>query len=37
MRFLAIFWTLRPQIDLILHNVVAQNVFEYVAMVRGHA
>ena len=37
MRFLAIFWILGPQMDLILHIMVAQNVFEYVALVRDHA
>ena len=37
MRFVAIFWILGPQMDLILHIMVAQNVFEYVTIVRGHA
>ncbi len=37
MRFLAIFLSLEPRMDLILHIMIIQNVFHHLAVIRGHA
>ena len=37
MRFLAIISRLGPQIDLLMHIIIAEKVFQHLVMVRGHA